>query len=345
MMNDNKFYIDKCISNAQTMHADYYNDENIFKNSVKNVFTASWKLVGHKTNFSNNIIPFTFLSNLLPYELLLTNNNNVYSCISNVCTHRGHILCNKNDDSKLLKCRYHGRTFDLCGKLKSAPGFEEVKNFPSKGDNLKSINMKNWNDFLFVSLGKGIDISGALSDIESRLNNFPFSKLKHSSSLSSTYEIDAHWALYCDNYLEGFHVPFVHKGLSSEIKLSSYKTEILDNAVLQYADDIDGDGIYGYYYWIFPNLMLNFYKWGLSVNIVEPITKDKTLVRFLTYPIDKSKDIKKSVSELVSVELEDQQVVQNVHKGIKSGLYQRGRYSVKHEKGVHYFHSILSKYI
>ena len=25
-----------------------------------------------------------------------------------------------------------------------------------------------------------------------------------------------------------------------------------------------------FYFWLFPNLMLNFYPWGLSVNIVYP---------------------------------------------------------------------------
>lgn len=37
------------------------------------------------------------------------------------------------------------------------------------------------------------------------------------------------------------------------------------------ADSIDfGKQVAAYYYWVFPNLMLNFYPWGLSVNIVQP---------------------------------------------------------------------------
>ena len=32
-----------------------------------------------------------------------------------------------------------------------------------------------------------------------------------------------------------------------------------------------GKNIYAYYYWLFPNIMLNFYSWGLSINIIEPI--------------------------------------------------------------------------
>lgn len=345
MIDRRKYNINSNIALADALHSDYYNDTEIFNSSVSRIFSSSWKLVGHETNFTGNIIPFTFLPRVLPYELLLTNDRGHFSCISNVCTHRGHLLCDKMKQSKLLKCRYHGRTFDLNGKLNSAPGFKGVKKFPSTKDNLKSIEIKEWNNFLFVSLENNIDISEVLMDMDSRVKNFPFHKIAHSPELSSVYEIDAHWALYCENYLEGFHVPFVHKGLASEIKISSYKTEILDNGVLQYSNSFNESSVYGYYYWIFPNLMLNFYNWGLSVNIIEPITKDKTLVRFLSYPIKKNKQTEQSVRDLVTVELEDQEVVQNVHKGIKSKFYESGRYSAKHEQGVHYFHQLLSTYI
>ena len=180
-----------------------------------------------------------------------------------------------------------------------------------------------------------------LDDIDSRLDGFPFDKLNFSKELSNTFEINTHWAMYCENYLEGLHVPFVHKGLSNEINKQSYRTELLNNAVLQYArkKDMDDD-LYAYYYWIFPNLMLNFYSWGLSINIVEPISRDRTRVKFLTFPINQSNEFKKSILDLVQVEYEDQAVVESVCKGIKSRFYDRGRYSPNHEKGVHYFHHL-----
>ena len=76
-----------------------------------------------------------------------------------------------------MTCDYHGRTFNLSGELNSAPGFEGAKKFPSERDNLKSIDIIEWNDFFYASLGHGIDISGVLSDIESRMKKFPFHKL------------------------------------------------------------------------------------------------------------------------------------------------------------------------
>ena len=60
---------------------------------------------------------------------------------------------------------------------------------------------------------------------------------EYDPSKDRSYVVNANWALYVDNYLEGFHVPFVHKKLSGKINIKSYKTELLNNGVLQYTND------------------------------------------------------------------------------------------------------------
>ena len=131
--------------------------------------------------------------------------------------------------------------------------------------------------------------------------------------------------------------------MTKQIDTKTYKTKILDNGVLQYVTSKNED-TYAYYYWIFPNIMLNFYNWGISMNIVEPLSINKTRVKFLTFSTS-DKNIKKIINELHQVELEDEEVVSNVQKGINSKAYNKGRYSVKHEKGIHYFHRLLTNYI
>ena len=91
--------------------------------------------------------------------------------------------------------------------------------------------------------------------------------------------------------------------------------------------------------------MLNFYSWGLSINIVEPISKNQTKIKFLTYPIKNSQNVKEKIHELHNVEMEDEKVVLNVQKGIQSEFYKHGRYSAHYEKGTHYFHRLICKYI
>ena len=51
------------------------------------------------------------------------------------------------------------------------------------------------------------------------------------------------------------------------------------------------------------------------------------------------------IGYFLSLDKEDQEIVLNVQKGVNSRTYVKGRYSVNHEKGVHHFHQLLSKYI
>ena len=347
-MNDKSIYkIDEDIRKAYTLDSSFYTDENIFNTTIKKIFSSTWQY-GIDTNSlkNKNIYPIDFLPETICESLLLTKKKDDIKCISNVCTHRGHVVCDKHKKGSKLTCRYHGRSFNLDGTLKSASGFDNAKNFPTSKDNLKDIPLKKWKQFLFFTLSKDINNLSVFEDIDRRLERFPFHKLSFSEELSNSFIINTHWAMYCENYLEGFHVPFVHKGLSNEINNQSYATELLDNAVLQYASKKgDNDDLYAHYYWIFPNLMLNFYSWGLSINIVEPITTDRTRVKFLTFPINQVDELKESILDLIQVEYEDQAVVESVCKGIKSRFYDRGRYSPDHEQGVHYFHRLLSRYI
>ena len=91
--------------------------------------------------------------------------------------------------------------------------------------------------------------------------------------------------------------------------------------------------------------MLNFYKWGLSINVIEPISKNRTRIRFLSYPIKDDIQPYNSNSSLDVVEKEDQEIVLAVQSGIKSYHYNKGRYSAKHETGLHYFHQLLARYL
>jgi len=91
--------------------------------------------------------------------------------------------------------------------------------------------------------------------------------------------------------------------------------------------------------------MFNFYPWGLSVNVVQPLAVDKTKVSFFSYVWKEEKRNAGAGSELDKVELEDEAIVENVQKGIRSRFYDHGRYSVTREKGTHHFHRLLAEFL
>ena len=50
-------------------------------------------------------------------------------------------------------------------------------------------------------------------------------------------------------------------------------------------------------------------------------------------------------AELDKVEMEDEEIVQQVQKGIHLRFYKEGRYSVTREKGTHHFHQVLAHFL
>ena len=356
-----KFIIDSDIANAETLPGWFYNSEDVFQLLKEKIFLKCWHWIDDKSIFNQfNTCPFFILPDYLSEPIIvLKNQSNNYKSLSNVCTHRGNLIFDKPSNSNNLICNYHGRKFDNDGKFKFMPEFEMTKNFPRNCDNLHGFPIKSFGNLLFVGFNPGFNIENVFSIIKERVGFMPIDEFIFDENLSRDFKINSHWALYCDNYLEGFHVPFVHKDLNKILDYDSYETIIYDHCNLQigYSDNKDdtfkfpknhidyGKNIAAYYYWIFPNLMLNFYPWGLSVNLVEPKSINSSNVSFRSYVFDKNKLNYGAGSDLDKVEHEDEEVVENVNKGLKSSFYKTGRFSPTKEKGVHHFHLLLSKFI
>ncbi|MBD0332851.1 MAG: Rieske 2Fe-2S domain-containing protein, partial [Chitinophagaceae bacterium] len=286
-------------------------------------------------------------------------NSEIIHCLCNVCTHRGNIIIDQPCKTTNLRCRYHGRLFRLDGKFISMPEFREVKNFPSFSDDLHQLPVFQWNQFLFTSISPIYPAQIFFYEMIERIEWLPVKEFQFRPELSKEYTVNAHWTLYCENYLEGFHIPFVHSGLNSVIDYKNYATELFEFSSLQVGiarDDEDcfnlprtsidfGKKVAAYYFWIFPNMMFNFYPWGLSINIVKPVSIDKTKVTFLNYVWKDEKLNSGAGAQLDRVELEDEEVVENVQKGIRSRFYDHGRYSVTREQGTHHLHKLICEFM
>lgn len=378
-----RFIIDPDIARATTLDTAFYTDPELFTLAKEKLFAPSWQFIGDDTlaAAAGDAFPLTLLEGYLEEPLVLVRDKDrELRLLSNVCTHRGNIVVNEQCSLTQLRCRYHGRVFDLDGRFRSMPEFKEVANFPSSADNLVSLPLERWGPWLFTSLAPGASLAsartrsggsvsgGGLSgggfrdywgDMLQRLHWLPLGDYRPRPELSRDFTVKAHWALYCENYLEGFHIPYLHAGLNSVIDFGNYTTELFRYSSLQLGiakDDEEvfdlpasspdhGKKVAAYYFFVFPNLMFNFYPWGLSVNIVKPVGLGETQVSFLTYIADESKYDKGAGSGLDMVEFEDEEVVEAVQRGVRSRFYTHGRYSVTREQGTHHFHRLIAQSI
>jgi choline monooxygenase len=224
----------------------------------------------------------------------------------------------------------------------SMPEFEDVEGFPSENDDLHQFECSQWGGFVFVAVDPANALQDLIGDAAAVLRDDQPKELKLSHTRE--YEVNAHWALYCENYLEGFHIPYVHRALNEVVDYGSYKTELFRYSSLQTGFDAEGK-VAARYLFVFPNLMFNVYPWGISVNVVRPVAPERTVVEFLTYVRDETLVGQGAGADLHSVELEDEAVVESVQKGVRSRFYRSGRYSPTREQGTHHFHRLIAKFM
>lgn len=298
------------------------------------------------------VLPATLLPGALDEPIVFTRDGSgAVHCMSNVCTHRGKVLCEHAGRATALRCTYHGRSFTLDGHCQHSPGFEAVRGFPTPTDHLPHVPTGSLGGLRFVNLLGGVDFAQWIAPVQ-RLAGPLVDQLPRTATHAHAYEFDANWALYVDNYLEGLHVPFLHGGLTDAIDVRDYRYEVHEHGTLQVGIAKPGEPclelpaahplattrVAALWFWLFPTTMLNFYPWGLSVNAVEPLGPSRTRVRYLAYVARPDLRGSGAGGDLDRVEKEDQAAVLAVQRGVRSRLYRGGAYAPLHEQGTRWFH-------
>jgi len=150
-----KFDVNPDIALAKTISTDFYLKGEYFEAAKEKIFANTWHLIGDTDQVKDPgwVTPVNLLEKYLDEPLLLSRDKEGdLHCLSNVCTHRGNILverpCKLND----IRCKYHGRRFQLNGNFISMPEFKEVANFPGEEDNLTRLPLFQFGKWLFTSL-------------------------------------------------------------------------------------------------------------------------------------------------------------------------------------------------
>ena len=339
--------VDPDIAAASTLPGRFYSDAQTFAALRERVFARSWQWLGPLGDVSEpeSLAPRDLLPGCLDEPLLLARDaEGTLRCLSNVCTHRGNILVAAACRAKQIRCGYHSRRFGLDGRMTFMPEFRDARDFPSPSDDLPQVAFGEWAGHGFASLAPVAPLEAFLGEMRAGMEGAPFDRMRHDPARDRDYHVEAHWALYVENYLEGFHIPFVHPALNQAVDYGNYGGEIHRYSNLQVALDKEGR-VAARYWWVFPNLMLNFYPWGLSLNLVEPLAIDRTRVLFRSFVWDPSRLETGAGAGLDRVEAEDEAIVQSVQRGVRSRLYRRGRYSPTRERGVHHFHRLLGEFL
>ncbi len=342
------------LSRARTVPNTWYTDAAVLAAEREQVFARSWQLVGRADQVS---VPGSFVTADIAGEpvLVVRGDDGVLRGFFNVCRHRAApIRTEPCGHATKLRCRYHGWTYDLTGKLRGTPEFDGVEEFDKDTNGLHPVVVAEWGPFVFVHLTEPTEslvaFLGPLPGwVEGRA---AFGGLEWKARQS--YDLACNWKVYVDNYLDGgYHVNTVHPALAGVLDYREYRTACDGKTVLQSSPITPGDGAAGRtrtgdlaaYWWVWPNLMMNLYQGVMDTNLVLPLGPDRCRVVFDFYFTAGTPDdfVAESVRVADQVQAEDIGVCEEVQRGLNSRSYTTGRFSVKRENGGYHFHQMLGR--
>lgn len=351
-------HIDSDISRAWSIPAPYYVDAQVFALEKEKIFSCTWQVVGHRHQVLN---PGDYFTTELSGEplLMVRGANGDLRGFYNVCRHRAGPPAEGCGSRKLFRCAYHGWTYGLDGSLISATEVEGVQDFDARQFSLVPVRTEEWFNLIFVNLDPNAEpLLKSLGELPQQAECFGFEHMKLFER--RTYDMRCNWKTYVDNYLEGYHLPSVHPGLNRELDYNAYTVEPCARHVRQFSPirgaqpgdttprryQKAGEDLTTDYFWVFPNWMLNCYPDNVSLNIVLPLEAERSLAIFEWYLPEEDLGgdaAKASVNFSDQVQIEDVGICEKVQKNLRSRSYQRGRFSVKQEKGVHAFHRMYAE--
>jgi choline monooxygenase len=349
-------YPERPLADASTPPSSWYTDPHIFDLEQETVFSRSWQMVGRADQVQE---PGQYVSAELGADpiVIVRGNDNVLRGFFNVCRHHAAAVITKSEGTaENLRCPYHGWTYNLEGALVLTPEFGGVANFDRGANGLVPVQIGVWNRSVFAKVSSADPaLEGFLgSDLIARFERLNLERMKWFER--RTYTLNCNWKVFVDNYLDGgYHVPHIHGGLNSVLDYANYTIETGEHFCLQ-SSPIAADkgdvttaavrtGERAYYYWIYPNFMINAYGDAMDTNLVIPRSVDRTDVVFDYYFGDVSPQgagrNRTSISVSEQIQAEDASICESVQRGLNSRAYSTGRLSVRREAGEHLFHKLL----
>jgi len=374
------FDASKPIEQASTPPASWYTSPSFFKLEKESVFRFSWFPVARLEQLQK---AGDYVAGELfdaPFVVVRTKQQQQQQqhgikAFYNTCRHKAAKIVGTSASRwapeevgcvSTLICPYHGWSYSLDGDLLKAPHTKECLHLePGESNGLVEIKrLQVFGPWVFISFAQEDEcekgekmLAESWAELERRLAAANVEKLVYHSSRS--YEMKCNWKVYVDNYLDGgYHVPVLHKALTSSLAMESYTTEIFSDYSIQSCGGKSenvriGDG--ALYAWLWPCFMVNRYGPTMDTNFVIPLSHDRTLVTFdfffepdaeLAAKVgggdgEAKAFIESSLATAELVQREDMLISESVQTGLLSPAYNVGRYSKTKEEGELHFHRLL----
>ena len=348
----------KNINTIFGLPAKSYIDENFWKTECNTALSDGWLFTGlvHELKKPGDVIPLFIADKPI---LLVKNSNNEINAFHNICSHRCiKLVEEKKNVGKIINCPYHAWSYDLDGKLKAAPHVGGTNQHRPEGFNfldhgLKPIRIHIWHDWIFINFnGKAKEFEDYAKPLIKKFSDIDLSNLKYAATLDFG-KINTNWKFLIENFIEPYHVQFVHKSTTNQPLKDHYT--VVDGICYGSGVDVEKEdtsnsaalSVTSRYLSLFTNFIIGTYfpnQIGVYLNI--PVSPGVTSQKRVIYTTD-GKEMGKEEIEMVkkiwwSVHKEDHEMCERLQEGRSSpASNEGGLLSPVWEKGVRAFQKLI----
>ncbi len=343
---------------AHGLPAVAYTGENFWKAECETVLAQNWVCAGfaHELAEPGDSVPTTIAGKPV---LLIKNQRGEIAAFHNVCRHRCLTLVDEPKNvGKLIRCPYHAWAYDLDGTLRASPHFggtdkHEPEGFDRTKNSLVPIRVHVWHDWVFVNLdGNAEPFEEYAAPLIKRLDGIDFDKVQPIGILDFG-EIATNWKFIMENFIEPYHVQFVHSSTTDQPLTDHYT--IVDGRCLGSAVDLKeevGTGgslaVSSRYLTLFPNFIVGRYfpdQLGVYLNI--PLGPDRMIQKRALYTTEgqvlSNEEIEGLKSLWWDVHKEDHEMVERLQLGRASPVAESGGVLSPHwENSVRAFQELIA---
>jgi choline monooxygenase len=204
-----------------------YTSERFHEAEMETIFLPSWNLLDRE-----EIVPeigdyrcVTFMGADL---LVARGKDNKVRVFANTCPHRGALVAEGDGNCKVFQCPYHFWSFGLDGRLIGAPQYtdddgRDLIDEDNKHEyGLAEIESGCWGGFIFVRFREGREsLDEHLGAFVETLASHKLEDMRRARAV--VFEMDANWKCFVENYIDAYHIPYVHKDSLSRWKTKEYR--------------------------------------------------------------------------------------------------------------------------
>jgi len=250
----------------------------------------------------------------------------------NICAHRSAPVVTTPHRCDRLRCPYHGWTYDRSGSLVRTPGFDG----DAGEQRLTPVSVFEREGLVWVDPSGGASPEPMLDRL--RAEGAPDTTGWEVHSVEK-HPLAADWSVYVENYLEAYHIPFVHPALSKDVELDTYSVHLHEGFVTHEVVPRSGVPAAGFWAWIWPTTMLNIYAGGMNLERVLPEGPGRCSIEY-TYLFEPGLDPAardRALDQSRVVTAEDVEICEAVQRNLDTGLAVQGPLSPRHETAIERF--------